>query len=82
MRKALFLWILWILFLATAAAALQLDPQPGESLLESVHEGKYLVLTYKSQGGAAVNIRAVDLETESIVYQGPVSYTHLRAHET
>jgi len=69
MRKALSLWILWILFLTTATAALQLDPAPGESLLESVQEGKYLALTYKSQGGAAINLRVVDLESGSIVYQ-------------
>jgi hypothetical protein len=73
MRKISLIWILCLL-LATAAQALQLDPQPGESLLESVQEGKYLALTYKSQGFSATNIRAVDLETGSIIYQGQQLY--------
>jgi hypothetical protein len=74
MKKNLPLWILWFLFLVSTAQALQLDPQPGESLLESIQEGKYLALTYKSQGGSAVNISVVDLETGSIVYQGQQPY--------
>jgi len=74
MRKLLPLCILWILFLTTTAAALQLDPQPGESLLESAQEGTYLALTYKSQEFSAINIRVVDLQTGSIVYQNQEPY--------
>ncbi len=74
MKKILPFWILSILCFATVTQALQLDPQPGESLLDSAQEGKYLAMIYKSQGFSAVNIRVVNLETESIVYQSQQPY--------